>query len=272
MNTYHLRIAGVRIRILAPRSIIPPAELLPFITEDEASADISVEVTFGNSCADAEASLAYHVTHAPNGEDILRCEGKDGRSWRLIIPERLAEPICKNGNWLLYLPLNKLLLPFGRVIIHASAVIYRGEAYIFSAPSGYGKSTQADIWRRELGAEIINGDKVILSAEGGKVTAHGGPAAGSSGIYKNISAPAAAILFIEQATENRIAPESLSSAYLNLYSETIKSIEDPRFNQALLPAIEEILRGVPVARLFCSPDRGAAERVLAWLKEYRQST
>ncbi len=270
MNTYFLRIAGVRIRILAPRPIILPEKFHPFLEDDSVRADISVEVSFGNTGFDASgSSKIYRVTHNPDGDDIIRIESDEGRSYRIIIPERLADSVCENGNWLLYLPLKKLMLPFGRVIIHASAVIYRGEAYVFSAPSGFGKSTQADIWSREFEAEIINGDKIILSLENGKVIAHGGPAAGSSGIYKNICAPVAAIMLLEKSGENRIEPLSRTAAYFAIYSEAIKSFDDPDFNRALLPRAEEIVKDLPVARLFCRPDRSAAECVLDWIKSRR---
>lgn len=270
MNTYYLKIAGVRIRILASRPIILPEKFHPFLEDEAGSADVSVEVSFGNLGFDAIGnSRIYRVTQNPDGDDIIRIESDDGRAYRLIIPERLADSVCKNGNWLLYLPLKKLMLPFGRVIIHASAVIYRGEAYVFSAPSGSGKSTQADIWNREFGAEIINGDKVILSLENGRVIAHGGPAAGSSGIYKNICAPVAAIMLLEKATENRIEQGGPSSAYFALYSEALKSFDDPDFNRALLPRAEAIVKNVPVVRLLCRPDRSAAECVLDWMRTLR---
>lgn len=267
MNTYNLRIAGVRIRILASRQIIPPEKFRPFIADDSGDADVTVEVSFGNtSVEDCGGSKIYRVTQNQNGDDIVRIESEDGRSYKLLIPERLSDSVCKSGNWLLYLPLKKVMLPFGRMIIHASAVIYRGEAYVFSAPSGSGKSTQADIWNREFGAEIINGDKVILSLENGRVIAHGGPAAGSSGIYKNICAPVAAIMLLGKSEENRIEMLSPSAAYLGLYSEALKSVDDPDFNRALLPETEKVVKNVPVARLLCRPDRSAAEYVLDWIK------
>ncbi len=269
MHAFDLRIAGVRIRILASRPICFPDSILPFLEKASGTPDVSVEVFFG--CippAKQENTRHFHVTHSADGEDIIRIESAAAGTWyQLYIPGRLADSVCRNGNWLLYLPLERLMRPFRRVILHASAVIYDKKAYVFAAPSGVGKSTQADIWNREYHAEIINGDKVILSIEENGITAHGGPAAGSSGIYKNICAPAAAIVLLEQAPENRIEPADAGGGYFALYSGLVKSYDDPDFNRFLLPEIEAILRNVPVLRLRCRPDRGAAECVLNWMRE-----
>lgn len=273
MYTYSLRIAGVHIRILASRAITLSENFYPFLVDESEMPDISVEVVFGNTLSKGEErSGLYRITQNTGGDDIIRLESEGRKSYQLIIPERLADSVCKNANWLLYLPLERLLLPFHRVILHASAVIYQGNAYVFTAPSGMGKSTQADIWSREFGAEIINGDKVILSLEEGGVTAHGGPAAGSSGIHKNICAPVAAIMLLEKAEKNRIEYENETTDFFALYSESVKSTADPEFNRALLPEIEKIVKNVPVARLFCRPDRGAAECVLNWTEARKKQS
>ena len=55
----------------------------------------------------------------------------------------------------------KLLLHEG-MMLHASAVAMEGKCYLFSAPSGTGKSTHTKQWQKFFGeekAEIINDDK-----------------------------------------------------------------------------------------------------------------
>ena len=39
------------------------------------------------------------------------------------------------------------LIGHGRLFLHASAVVHEGAAYLFSAPSGTGKSTHTALWR-----------------------------------------------------------------------------------------------------------------------------
>lgn len=268
MYTYDLRIAGVRIRIPAPREIQFPESFQPFLTPVQGDADITMEVIFGNSNAlYREHDRLERITRSPDRDDIIRV-APAGRinTYRLGVPERLENSVNKNGNWLLFMALEQMLLPFHRVILHASAVIHEGKAYVFTAPSGTGKSTQADIWHREFGAEVINGDKVILSVENGTVTAWGSPAAGSSGVYKNICAPVAAVVLLEQGIRNEIHPENNSSGYLRLYSGLVKQPKDPVFNQNLLTYIEAIMETIPILKLSCLPNREAAQCVLNWMQ------
>ena len=159
-----------------------------------------------------------------------------------------------------------LLLPLDRIILHASAVIHEGEAILFAAPSGTGKSTQASLWEAHLGAEIVNGDKVIVSADGDRPMAYGGPVAGTSRIFKDIQAPIKAIVYLHQGKENELAPLDRRHAFMALYSQAVKSHDDGAFNRSLLPLIERIVERVPVVDYHCRPDISAVEYLRGCLK------
>ena len=63
----------------------------------------------------------------------------------------------------------KELLNFGGMMLHASAVAFDDEAYLFAAPSGTGKSTHTQKWTEVFdGAEIINDDKPAVRKIDGK--------------------------------------------------------------------------------------------------------
>ena len=73
------------------------------------------------------------------------------------------------------------LLPRDRLLMHGAALAWQGQAYLFTAPSGTGKSTHAMLWRRYLGsgAEVINGDKPLLHLPpDGPAVVYGSPWAG----------------------------------------------------------------------------------------------
>lgn len=53
------------------------------------------------------------------------------------------------------------LLPYGRILFHGAAILWRGRVWVFTANSGTGKTTQYMLWKLCFGNEIkiLNGDK-----------------------------------------------------------------------------------------------------------------
>lgn len=90
------------------------------------------------------------------------------------------------------------------LLMHASAVSYKGNGIIFTAPSGTGKTTQAELWRRYRNATILNGDKVFLKQELDGIYAWGSPWRGSSIYHENQNVKLKAIIVLEQSSENSI--------------------------------------------------------------------
>ena len=88
--------------------------------------------------------------------------------------------------------------------LHASFVDTDGRGLVFVGPSGIGKTTQAELWHRYAGADIVNGDKVFVRAFDDAVYAYGSPWHGSSPYCLNRKAPVAAFVALRQAKENRI--------------------------------------------------------------------
>lgn len=97
-------------------------------------------------------------------------------------------------------------LKSGVLLFHSSVVMVDGQAYVFAAPSGTGKSTHARLWRKMLGEKVtvINDDKPFFKKEGEVWFAYGSPWNGKHGLDNNIKAPIKAICFLEQAAENEI--------------------------------------------------------------------
>ena len=65
----------------------------------------------------------------------------------------------------------------GIILFHSCAVAVDGKAYLFTAPSGTGKSTHASLWKEILGerVRIINGDKPLIRVTPGLITVYGTP-------------------------------------------------------------------------------------------------
>ncbi len=267
--TYHLRIAGIHLCILAQRAIHFPDSYAPFISTDSfGEPDWTVEVIF-----DAEPTIQAGdiVKRFPrlDGHDLVRVVSA-GRVniCRFFVPSSMADAFAIGANWTLFLTPEYLLLPYGRFFLHASGVCFDGEAVIFTAPSGGGKSTQAALWEATFGAEIINGDKVILSSDTTRPVAYGSPIAGSSGIYKNMQAPIRAIVSLQKATPdagNTVRRLDARHAFMTLYSQAVKRREDEAFNRTLLPLVAAVAESVPVLELTCKPEPSAALSLRSWL-------
>jgi hypothetical protein len=269
-QSYNLRFAGMLFRILSPRALRLPENLNSFLTDEieEDRPDWIVEVSFGTDHVEYGERDFVKCFPWKDGECFWRIVPADGdRTCRLIVPDGIADQFVLNANWTLFLMIDRMLLPFDRLILHASAVIHEGQAILFTAPSGTGKSTQASLWEDCVGAEIINGDKVILSA-GDVPIAYGGPIAGTSRIFKDVWAPVRAIVYLHQGSENTLTFLDRRHAFMALYSQAVKSSDDAAFNEALIPLIEKIVEKTPVVDYYCQPNASAVSYLQSKLSNF----
>ena len=157
------------------------------------------------------------------------------------------------------LPFEDLLLRRGAMILHCSLVRWQNTAILFSAPSGTGKSTQAELWERYAMSETLNGDRAILRKAGDRWTAWGLPMAGSSDIFRNESAPIRALVMLKQGPENEISRLSVPQALRLVYPELSLFRHDSEKMEKSMDLILNFLEQVPAYCLSCRPDREAVE-------------
>ncbi len=155
------------------------------------------------------------------------------------------------------LSLPHYLLNFGRLLIHGAYVCHEGRAIVFTAPSGVGKSTQAELWRKHCGARVINGDRTLLGFEGGCLTAYGYPFSGSSDDCENVSFPVAAIVLLSQAGQNRLEKLPATQAIGQLAKSVYLQPEDRADLPKQLDFIVRLTQSAPVFHLACLPDESA---------------
>ena len=159
-----------------------------------------------------------------------------------------------------------ILADFRRVILHSSFLAYKGKAILYTAPSGTGKSTQAELWRvHRPGAEIVNGDRSVLSCDGGQPYAHGIPLCGTSGITKNRSMPVRAIIVLRQGPENRIRRLGAREAFTMLFSECSVALWSREDTGTVTDLLIGIISSVPVYLYACRPDASAVDDLEAAL-------
>ena len=144
-------------------------------------------------------------------------------------------------------------------ILHSSCIAYQGEAILFTAPSGTGKSTQADLWKKYRGAEIINGDRMMVQVTETGCRTVGIPFSGSSGICKNKTLPLKAIVCLSQAPENTICRLRGVRAFRQIWEGcSVPTWDRPAVEQCM-NTVTRVLGTVPVWHLCCRPDEGAVQ-------------
>lgn len=159
----------------------------------------------------------------------------------------------------------KLITEAGGILMHASFIEYRGEAILFTAPSGTGKSTQADLWVKYRNAEIINGDRCAVRFIDGKVYACGVPFAGSSNISKNRTLPLKCIVCLGQSLETTITKLTGYKAFRYLYEGVGVNAWDKEHVEKVTGIVERIIGCTPIYKLDCTPDLSAVEALEEYL-------
>lgn len=152
------------------------------------------------------------------------------------------------------------LLEHGGFMLHSSAVVMDGEAYLFSAPSGTGKSTHTALWLKHFGgrAQILNDDKPAVMVENGSVTACGTPWSGKSDLNLNLRVPLRGICILERSQNNFIEPLPPERSVFALLDQTLRPSDGERMN-ALLELLDAVTSNVPIWRMGCDISTEAAE-------------
>lgn len=150
-----------------------------------------------------------------------------------------------------------LVLEAGGLVVHASYVLHNGKAILFTAPSGTGKSTQAELWKEHRGARIINGDRAVIRLEAGQAVACGIPFAGSSPYCENVTATLAAIVYLAQAPQTTISRLTGFRAFRQVWEGCSINTWNRADVEKAIHVVEQILERVPVYYLPCTPDASA---------------
>lgn len=163
------------------------------------------------------------------------------------------------------------LIDRGAATFHASAVSVDGEAYLFAAVSGTGKSTHASLWRKvlpPLGHDVvmINDDKPFLRLIDGEVYACGSPWNGAYRLDSDVCVRVKAVCLLEQNRENSIRKINPIEAYPELYNQFYKS-DNPDKLKKTLGILDALLKNASVYRLRCNMDDSAAELSYNTMKE-----
>ncbi len=218
--------------------------------------DIPIEVShrgqlFYDKCKDylTEEEPKFHIL--ATDEDLMYEQEQD-------------EEEQYTKSYLEYVALYRLFceksVDYGVFLCHGSVIEVDNKAYLFTAPSGTGKSTHTRLWRELLGekAVMINDDKPLLKIEDNKVYAYGTPWDGKHGLSVNKRSKLAGICFLHQDKENHI--ERISAK--NAVGLMMAQIYRPRNLEGLMKTMDftdQLMKMVPMYTMGCNISVDAAK-------------
>ena len=191
---------------------------------------------------------------------LLKVEpGEEDLDWmRKALQGNYSPSFVENNA--LHALLVSALLDYNILLMHGSALCMDGEAVIFSAKSGTGKSTHSRLWIENVpGSKLVNDDNpVIRVAEDGSVKVYGSPWSGKTPCYRNVSVPVGAIVRIRRAKYNALTRQSTLESYASVYSSCSGFKADRGMADGQHRMLEHIALNVPCYVLDCLPDEEAA--------------
>lgn len=214
-------------------------------------AGLTVEMdSFGRTVKQAEPYLIDHVGRA----DVVIENATDE------FVARYPEITRDNSEYVFTgTSFYKQLIGFGGILLHSSAVVVDGRAYLFTAPCGTGKSTHTSLYLCEFGerAYILNDDKPAIRFEDGAFYAYGTPWSGKNDLSANARAPIAGICIINRAEKNEISRIGGKDAIFGIYSQTLRP-QSAKYMEKVLSTIEKMIEIIPIWSLKCNMDPEAA--------------
>lgn len=185
----------------------------------------------------------------------------------------VREDICELGE---QLPL------FDRMIVHGVAVKVndndddnagKGQGFIFTAPSGVGKSTHAFLWQRLLGerrVQIINGDKPIVRQmdASGRFEVYGTPWCGKEGLHQNCSTPLRGIGLLHRGTP--AATRASKEEFFDFMMSQTFLPQTPTALKRTFEMLEQIYNYIPTYHIYADLSRECIELSVKTLYEDNQ--
>lgn len=280
-----IQVAGLCIHLNADFRLKKNKKLLCFSSHEQHPADLTI-----NIASSAGLLVPEHTTRLDENLRWLRPTGKQGGNTIYIKEPGTNKAACRlttDTSWKECRitfggkhknPMDYIIGPFGEIIfrnrilfhqglvLHAAAIEWEEQGILFCGPSGMGKTTQAELWKKYKGAKMINADRPALRIIGNTPYVYGTLWNGSSKRYKNKSVPLNAIVMLEQAVNNVVTGLEGREAARMLLPRCFLPYYQPEIMDLALSNLENIIALVPVYHLKCRPDKEAVELVYQCLK------
>lgn len=186
---------------------------------------------------------------------------------RIYLQYLTRSNVWRNPNFslLTHVHIEKLLLDVNAMVLHSCYTEYKGKAILFTAPSGTGKTTQANIWKRVYGSSIVNGDKCLLQQTADGFMASGFFLHGSAEECENRAMPIEAIVVVRQSKQDAVQELRPMQKLSLLYSEMTINGWDKASVEKAMGLLEQLIAGTRVIMLHCTQMDSAAKTLHRYL-------
>ena len=201
---------------------------------------------------------AYAITKETNEKEI-----------EVYFLEAMKQELVIDTIFVSCLALEKHFAKRGAHILHSCFLHYKGQAILFSGPSGIGKSTHAHLWCQYIeDTHVVNGDRcLIYKNEEGKYVASAWPVCGSSGICLTETYPLKAIVFMGQAPNNEVISVRPMQLFKQLSSQITINWWNKQQVSHTLDDLQQMLGKVNMCNYICNLTEEAPNKLYNELKE-----
>lgn len=268
-NSLFLEIANVCYQLNCDQElVVDPLYKQFFVDKPSVDYIINCNISITNSFKTVHGELVYHRNQRMIFDDsgietrIHFFNNEPYGIYRELDDYNIEIEVIENTIDIVFLELfnlEKYLLKTNSLVLHSSFIQWNDQGIVFTAPSGTGKSTQANLWNQYESAEIINGDRSILILNDDCVEVCGLPFCGSSGINLNKRVKLNSIVFISQALENKANFVNEDQAALMIYKEISVNYWNGDYVNKTFEIIDKLVKFINLIELECKIDKNAVE-------------
>ena len=193
---------------------------------------------------------------------------RNEKEFDVYCPSTFKEGLQVDTLFFSCLSLERHLAHFNAYILHCSYLNYKGQAILFSGPSGIGKSTHSNLWCQHIpDTHVVNGDRCLIYFKDDNYYVTGWPVCGSSEICHIETLPIHAIVMMGQSPSNQIEHPRPIQLYKLLSSQITINWWNRLFVEQAFNWIQSFMGIVGVCKYACNMQPESTSVLYDYLKE-----
>ena len=208
-------------------------------------------------CRDYLTDAPADMTVSINAEDILHEKTINIREAQIEGIPVVDYPDSHLEILAVYRKIVTKMLDFNTFLMHGAVVAVGDKAWLFTAPSGTGKTTHINLWLNNIpGSYVVNGDKPLIHV-GDECTVYGTPWAGKEGMNRNVGVKLCGIVILNRGAENHIEKVPMTQILPVLIQQSYRPKDKVELEKTL-SLLSRLGKKIPMYQLYCNMNPDAA--------------